>query len=1138
MNIKVTTENVNIVDEELNQGEYNIRECNFDLSEEYNGLVCKALFTVLKTKLTYEQAIENGTCQIPYEATVYKGNVVIGVIGYEIENEELVKRYSPNPDEFYVTDGSYVEDIENQSTPTPTQLEQLEQLVENNETSIRELEGTTTAQGEIIQSNTENIQQNTGDIADIKAEQLIQNNNILLRALITETGSQIVLNLNTSDYKLTAILKDKNGTTINTSNAIDLPIESMIINASYDSSTKEIILTLQNGNTIKVSIADLINGLQSEITPSNKLSSDLVDDTNKTHKFVTEAEKTKLAGIEAGAEVNVLEGIKINGTAQTITNKAVNIVIDNELSDSSENAIQNKTVKSAIDELESENADLEERLSQVETQFEPVNVTGTSIMLSDGSDMRFKQFKVKGNFIQGDNPTLTSPQEITILGSNEDLNINIKNKQLFNSNADYLKTRGTLTIDGTTITFTGNNSSSVSNMCWVIPIEPLKQVIITASSVTKGSGNNNYVRYAFSSTIPSECPTGSATTSITAALTEGVAKVTPTDASYKYLILQLRASTTPAANAYITVKDLMVRQYGNENYLSYQKQTYTMPVQEDMLDEDYFDLENEKEIHNWKLITLDGTEEITKVDNTSAPLGFSFRLSLPSTAKYMDNVTKVLRTSHFTIIANNITILQEGCMSMGSAGTFVYFVLDSSITTEEGAQQYFASQYQASTPVQIAYALQTPRELAFTTAQKTTAIQLEKARTYKDITYINSSNIISPIFDVTYYKDNLIIDGFLLNNNSVPIEKMENFEQAISLNVFNINDEDNVSGQVKTSDGTVTESPSSDYMTTHYMHIEPNTQYRTTSTGNKCFYDIDKNFISSQAYNAGNPLTTPADAYYCRMSVLKTNYDDFMFVKGTTIPNEYIPYEYYKTITDLYIPIEHIANLPAIDRKYSVLRGKKIGFLGDSYTNAGNNGNYPERIAERTQMQVYNYGVSGSRIVGIGSYTSGGTTVAVDSFITRCDDMEDNLDMVLVFGGINDSEAASSVLGTINDAPADNSTFYAGYKYLVEKLFAKYPTAKIGVVVPPQIPNYTNLHTTYKQAIIDVANLYAIPYIDLDSNFSYSSVNASLYNLSRFSENNANSTTPSIHLNLAGKLKESYLIERFLEQQFVYERTD
>lgn len=41
----------------------------------------------------------------------------------------------------------------------------------------------------------------------------------------------------------------------------------------------------------------------------------------------TNAEKEKLEGIAAGAQVNIIESIKVNGTAQTITDKSVNITV-------------------------------------------------------------------------------------------------------------------------------------------------------------------------------------------------------------------------------------------------------------------------------------------------------------------------------------------------------------------------------------------------------------------------------------------------------------------------------------------------------------------------------------------------------------------------------------------------------------------------------------------------------------------------------------------------------------------------------------------------------------------------------------------------------------------------------------------
>ena len=112
----------------------------------------------------------------------------------------------------------------------------------------------------------------------------------------TKYWASISVSINTTDYKVTTTLKDQDGNTLGNAQVIDLPLESVVVNGSYDSQTKKVILTLQNGNTIEFSVADLVSGLQSEITAQNKLESDLVDDTNQTNKFVTASDKTTWDG--------------------------------------------------------------------------------------------------------------------------------------------------------------------------------------------------------------------------------------------------------------------------------------------------------------------------------------------------------------------------------------------------------------------------------------------------------------------------------------------------------------------------------------------------------------------------------------------------------------------------------------------------------------------------------------------------------------------------------------------------------------------------------------------------------------------------------------------------------------------------
>lgn len=89
-------------------------------------------------------------------------------------------------------------------------------------------------------------------------------------------GSSIDLSIDSTTYIVTAQLKDQNGNNLGTAKTIDLPLESVVVSGSYDATNKKVILTLKDGSTIDFSVADLVSGLQKEITSTNKLSANLI----------------------------------------------------------------------------------------------------------------------------------------------------------------------------------------------------------------------------------------------------------------------------------------------------------------------------------------------------------------------------------------------------------------------------------------------------------------------------------------------------------------------------------------------------------------------------------------------------------------------------------------------------------------------------------------------------------------------------------------------------------------------------------------------------------------------------------------------------------------------------------------------
>lgn len=96
------------------------------------------------------------------------------------------------------------------------------------------------------------------------------NDNLKNYSLITETGNKLDLTIDSKTYIMTLKLKDKDDNVLSTG-SVDLPIESMIINVTYDNDNEKLTFTLQNGIVIDVPLDSLISGLVNETDLKNIL---------------------------------------------------------------------------------------------------------------------------------------------------------------------------------------------------------------------------------------------------------------------------------------------------------------------------------------------------------------------------------------------------------------------------------------------------------------------------------------------------------------------------------------------------------------------------------------------------------------------------------------------------------------------------------------------------------------------------------------------------------------------------------------------------------------------------------------------------------------------------------------------------
>lgn len=70
---------------------------------------------------------------------------------------------------------------------------------------------------------------------------------------------------------ITAQLKDQDGNNLGSAQIVDLPLESVVVDGSYDSTNKKVVLTLKNGGTVDFSVADLISGLQETLVSGTNI---------------------------------------------------------------------------------------------------------------------------------------------------------------------------------------------------------------------------------------------------------------------------------------------------------------------------------------------------------------------------------------------------------------------------------------------------------------------------------------------------------------------------------------------------------------------------------------------------------------------------------------------------------------------------------------------------------------------------------------------------------------------------------------------------------------------------------------------------------------------------------------------------
>lgn len=173
------------------------------------------------------------------------------------------------------------------------------------------------------------------------------------------------------------------------------------------------------------------------------------------------------------------------------------------------------------------------------------------------------------------------------------------------------------------------------------------------------------------------------------------------------------------------------------------------------------------------------------------------------------------------------------------------------------------------------------------------------------------------------------------------------------------------------------------------------------------------------------------------------------------------------------------------------LKGIKMACLGDSITEGAGVSNRENMFFNRLQREcgiraLYIDGIGGTRIARQQKPSENQITDLY--FASRVDAIDEDCDLVVVFGGTNDFGHGDAPMGTPEDRTVD--TFWGACHVLCEKLINRFPKSQIVFMSPlhrenedsprgDNKPEPVGILSDYVEALHTVTRRFSIPFLDL-----------------------------------------------------------
>ena len=401
----------------------------------------------------------------------------------------------------------------------------------------------------------------------------------------------------------------------------------------------------------------------------------------------------------------------------------------------------------------------------------PVNRTNTFYSALGGKVCKYIKFNIKANETingtvkpmftnEGDttrefepytggqaSPNPNYPQEIHCTGDNGSVNEKVQNGNLFDENVILNAPNWVYTNKY----YTGN-LSELRNYFLANPIfSNFKENTQYAFSWKGylGSGTNARIRFIYTDSSYSEGANINSSSQMSANV------VSTANKTIDHIVINY------GSNGVLFIKEIQLEEGSATSYVPHEEQNISIPTQQPMraigeYKDTFVKVDgNWYERHYIGRLILTGEEDIEGGNVDGGTTGVSKRFYITHN---LTNLTPAITSdglmcSSFVVgstYGNDDTLIQL-------SSTLIFLRINvndySNLTTKNELKAWLAQRYANENPVYIDYILATPLDLPCTEEQVQALEDLEKARTYKPVTHISSTDEVPATVDITYVRD-------------------------------------------------------------------------------------------------------------------------------------------------------------------------------------------------------------------------------------------------------------------------------------------------------------------------------------------------------------------------------------------------